>query len=75
MGVGVGCAHHSAAVLEYLNVVDEGEIAEGCGLACPCVDDGGDFGDGHASKGEGVIGVEAEDTTEAALGFGDEEWR
>ena len=73
VGVRVGGAHHGAAVLEDLDVVDPGEVAEGGGFVGPGVDDAGDVGDGHAGEGEGVVGVEAEDAAEATLGFGDEE--
>ena len=73
VGVRVAGAHHGAAVLEDLDVVDVGQIAEGGGFEGPGVDDGGDVGDGHAGEGEGVVGVEAEDAATAALGLGDEE--
>ena len=73
MGVRVGGAHHGAAVLEDLDVVDPGEVAEGGGFVGPGVDDAGDVGDGHAGEREGVVGMEAEDAAEAALGFGDQE--
>ena len=43
VGVGVGGAHHGAAVLEDLDVVDVGESAEGGGLVGPGVDYGGDL--------------------------------
>jgi hypothetical protein len=72
--VGVGGSHHGAAVLEDLDVVDPGKVAEGGGFVGPGVDHAGDVGYGHAGEGEGMVGVEAEDAAEATLGFGDEEW-
>ena len=73
MGVGIGGAHHGAAVLEDLHVVDPGMLREGGGFKGPGVDDGGDFGHGHAGERERVVGVKAEDAATAALGLGDEQ--
>ena len=71
VGVRVGGSHHGAAVLEDLDVIDPGEVAERGGFVGPGVDDAGDVGNGHAGESEGVVGVEAEDAAEAAFGFGD----
>jgi hypothetical protein len=56
-----------------LDVIDPGEVAEGGGFVGPGIDYAGDVADGHAGKGKGVVGVEAEDSAEAALRFSDEE--
>jgi len=44
------------AVLEDLHVVDPGMLREGGGFKGPGVDDGGDFGHGHAGERERVVG-------------------
>ena len=73
VGMGIAGAHHGAAVLEDLDVLDLGARAELCGLAGPHLDDAADGGDVHGGEGEVVAGIEAEDAAEAALGFGAEE--
>ena len=73
--VRIARAHHRAAVLEYLHVVDPGKLTECCGLFGPGVDHAGDIRHGHPREREGVVGVEAEDAAEAPLGLGDQQRR
>ena len=71
VGMRIAGAHHGAAVLEDLDVAEDGIGAEGAVLVGPGVDDAADVGDCHAREGEAVVGVEAEDAAEAALALGD----
>ncbi len=73
VGMGVAGAHHGAAVLEDLDVLDVGASAELGGLVGPHLDDAADGGELHGGEGEVVAGIEAEDAAEATLGFGAEE--
>jgi len=73
--MGVAGAHHRAAVLEDLHVLDPVVGAQLLVLAHPGVDDGADLFAGHAGQGERVVGVVAEDLAEAACRHGAEKLR
>jgi hypothetical protein len=73
VGMGIAGAHHGSAILKDLDVADPGDGGELAELLLPGGDDGADRGDRHAGECEGVVGVEAEDATEAAFGLGAEE--
>ena len=51
VGMGVACAHHGAAILEDLDVVEPAERGEGLVFGGPGVDDGANLGGGHAGEG------------------------
>ena len=69
MRVRIAGAHHRAAVLEDLHIVEFRLAAELGVLLDPGIDDEADGGEFHARDGEAVVGMEAEDAAPASLLF------
>jgi hypothetical protein len=72
MRVGIGGAHHGAAVFENLNVIDKRTGAEIGILLDPDIHHAAEVGQIHVGDGEVVLGREADDAADAGLAFGDE---
>ena len=75
VGMGIAGAHHGAAVLEDLHMVDIRQFAQRGRLAGPRIHHGGDFRHVHARQRQRVVGMEAEHAATPAFRLGDQQRR